>query len=130
MPKPLTQSQAQAISTQANIKYLWSTFLSESFDPVLGAWVDPLTVDMQSLLNMTDTRTPIQWTSNMKITTLSYQVYGTTSLWAIILYLNGYSHPDEIPAGATLLLPSQSAIDSLKSDTQLIESNKGKSFKV
>ena len=130
MPKPLTQSQAQALSTNADVKYLWSTFLDECTDPVLGAWVDPLSVKVHLLLEAKKTMMPIQLTEKKPITTLSWELYGTTSMWAVILYLNGYMHPDEIPPGATLLVPSLASIDSLRAEAEIATSNYGKSFVV
>ena len=40
-----------------------------------------------------------------KIVTLSYNYYGTTSLWWLIILASGQIHPYEIQPGTTLLLP-------------------------
>lgn len=47
------------------------------------------------------------------ITTLSETYYGTTSLWYVILYVNGFCHPQEIQRGINLFIPNKSDIDSL-----------------
>lgn len=130
MPTPLTISQAQSVSTHANPTYQWSTFLAESSDPVLGAWVDPLTVDMSILLDSSKLMSPVTITENMPITTVSYNLYGTTSLWSVILYLNGFMHPDELPPGTTLIVPSRNAVDSIINKNKLEQSNYGKQFVV
>ncbi len=44
--------------------------------------------------------------SSVPLTTLAYQIYGTTTLYWTILVFNGYFHELEIPVGAVLKLPN------------------------
>lgn len=129
MPKEITAAQATAVSTNASVQHLWSRLLEEGEDTLTGAWVDPLTLDMELLRNVSSL-TPVQYVENTRITTLSYNLYGTTSLWAVLLYLNGYMHPDEIPPGATLLVPSLSDINDIMKKGSDLSSPIGKTFKV
>lgn len=46
------------------------------------------------------------------LTTIADAVYGTTTLWWVILQYNGYLHPDEIPNGAQLLIPSAAEVQA------------------
>lgn len=130
MPTKLSQQEAEAVSTFADAAYLWSTLLGETDDPVTGAWVDPITVDVQQLLELSKDTKPVQYTRGTKITTLSYQMYGTTSLWAVLLYLNGYQHPDEIPAGAVLNIPSKASLNRVLIEAREASSNYGKTFTI
>lgn len=126
----LTQEEAVSVSTHATAAYLWSRFLDEVDDPISGTWVTPLTPELVSLLEKAKDTTPVQYVSGTKITTLSYQYYGTTSMWSIILYLNGYQHPDEIPPGAILNLPSKESIDRILDAASRQTSNYGKVFTI
>jgi len=129
MPKTLEQNKAIIGSTNVEARFLWSNFIEESNDPVLGAWVDPLTIAVEKLQELSRYSSPVQWTSNMKITTLSHRLYGNTSLWAVILYLNGYLHPDEIPSGAVLQVPPMQAVSSLL-ETPSEDTKYGKTYTV
>lgn len=47
-----------------------------------------------------------------KIVNISYQAYGTTSLWWAILLFSGLIHPYEIPSGYVLKIPDLSDLIS------------------
>lgn len=77
------------------------------------AWIDPLSPTMRRLrrINRDDCQR-ITYTGQI-LTTLSYQLYGITSLWYPMLYVSGFTHPQEIPHGATLYAPNKSVLDDI-----------------
>lgn len=95
------------MSTHATAAYLWSRFLDVVNDPVSGDLGHASDAGMVALLDSAKDTTPVQYAAGHEDHQLSYQCYSLTSMWSIILYLNGYQHPDEIPPGATLNLPSK-----------------------
>jgi hypothetical protein len=114
MPVSATNDQLMAVSTHVNRKLMRGENMG-SFTTSLGdKWVDPLDPKIQNILK-TVRKDLIQYTyvAGKSITTVSFELYGTTSAWWIILYLNGYMHPDEISDGATLKVPSEGAIMTL-----------------
>jgi hypothetical protein len=113
MPDTLDQTVASQVSTDSNVSYLFSNLLDETTDPVYGTWVDPLTLSMESLRKLKLNAIPYQMKPSEKITTVCYNLYKTTSLWAIILYINGYQHPHEVDEGAVLLFPIKTEVDTL-----------------
>lgn len=51
------------------------------------------------------------FTAGQKLTKISYDYYGTTTLWWVILVYNGFFHPLEVPYGIVLLIPYIADID-------------------
>lgn len=125
--KLFDSAAVRAISTNADQAYLRGAFLetvpnrlkdllnldSEPEHRFLKEWVDPLHPLIRKLKRMPkrDMR-PITYTGQ-KITTLSYEVYGNTSMWWIPLYVSGYCHPHEVPPGAILYFPSMQRLQEL-----------------
>ena len=68
-------------------------------------WVDPLDPRLLKLLDGVKVYKTITW-NGTPLTTLSQRFYGTTSLHFIFLMFNGFIHPQEIPMGTTLKVPT------------------------
>jgi hypothetical protein len=126
----LTTNQIKSTSTHVDTSVLWSTLMTTADDPLTGKWVDPLTLSMTNLLDLAKNSTPYAYTGKDKITTISYMFYGTTSMWAILLYVNGYMHPDEIPSGAVLNIPAKTDIQAILLTSTKTESSYGKIFTI
>lgn len=120
----VTQEDLSAVSTFA-VKGLLRAENMGTFTTTLGdQWVDPLDPTITNILTTLKSDTQLYtYTAGMAITTVSQELYGTTSAWWIILYLNGYAHPDEISDGASLQVPSVLAIQTLLRTTA--QNNKG-----
>lgn len=97
----------------------------EDPDPIFKEiWYDPLDPKITSIFeNITSVSTHDY--QRDPITTISYNYYGTTSGWWIILAYNGYMHQDEIPAGASLDIPD---LDTIKSNLIKVQSLVGRKF--
>lgn len=108
-----TQDEVNRVSSFSTASLLRVNFLGEVKNSLKERWIDPLSPDMKNLLYSGVGSVPFQYDGTEPITSISYRFYGTTSAWYIILYLNGYLHPDEIPAGAILNIPATSFIDNL-----------------
>ena len=118
MPVNLTQSQIASVSSAA-VKALLRAENMGTFKSAYGdEWVDPL--DPRIINMLSDFENDLEqytYVSGKTITTVSFELYGTSSAWWIILYLNGIMHPDEIPDGKVLRVPSRSAMAVLLQTT-------------
>lgn len=85
-------------------------------------WIDPLTPDFLRFLRAPYATKLHSYDGSLPITTLSYRYYGTTSLWYLILYANGYMHPHEIPSGAALKIPDPSQVSRLQTIKEVTKS--------
>ncbi len=114
----LTQEQVRSVSTHGELLLLRGENMDTFVTSYGDQWVDPLTpriTDLQEVFQ--DSLTQYKYIGGKPITTVSYELYGTTSAWWIILYLNGIMHPDEMSDGMTLKVPTPEAIQSLTRDT-------------
>lgn len=121
----LTQTQITALSTHGS-KLLLRAENMETFVTSYGdSWVDPLSPRIVDLLDkVKKDLQPYNYTGGKPLTTVSYELYNTTSAWWIILYVNGYMHPDEISDGAILKVPSGESIQVLLRESA--KNNRGK----
>lgn len=93
-----------------------------SNSPLLHSWVDALHPNMNFKFKKQDYKL-VTYRRSIPLTTMSQEVYGTTSLWWLILRVNGVMHPDELNDGERLKVPS---LDAIKSKVlPAIESKKG-----
>jgi hypothetical protein len=81
-------------------------------------WIDPLTPSFIKFLKSNFKYVSYTFVASEPLTTLSYRFYDTTSLWYLLLYVNGFMHPEEIPAGAILKIPYKDDIDFLLTETR------------
>lgn len=117
----------KAVSTNADLSYLRQVFsptVSNRLRDLMDLsdlpehrfnkdWIDPLNPVIRRLRKLDkSTMQPIVY-NGQKITTLSFQVYGTTSLWYVPLYVSGYCHPHEVPHGSVLYFPALQKITDL-----------------
>lgn len=125
MALTITQSQVSAVSSFGVLGLLRAQNMG-TFTTSLGdTWVDPLDPAIVNILSTLSASAQLYtYTAGKAITSVSQELYGTTSAWWIILYLNGYMHPDEISDGAVLKVPSQQALTVLLQTTA--QNNKGK----
>ena len=95
-------------------------------DPInLLDWYDPLDFTVNSIFNGNIPVT-FETYSGEPITTLSYRITGNTTFWWVILMFNGFLHPDEIPIGTVLRIPSYTAVMQKLTD---VKSQTGKIVK-
>lgn len=118
MPVSLTQSQIASVSSSA-VKTLLRAENMGTFTTAYGdEWVDPLDPRIINMLdNFDNSLEQYTYIAGKPITTASFELYGTTSAWWIILYLNGVMHPDEIPDGKVLNVPTREAMAVLLQTT-------------
>lgn len=110
----ITQEQAQSVSTHAQVQLLRGENMDTFTTTYNDSWVDPLTPQMLDTLDRMRSRLKqYKYVGGTPMTTVSFDLYGTTSAWWIILYLNGYMHPDEISDGITLKVPDILDIQSM-----------------
>jgi len=129
MPVPFTQSQLQSVSSHVTKKLLRAENM-DTFTTELGdSWIDPLDPRILNILETLSGDLELYtYVAGKSITTVSYELYGTTSAWWIILYVNGYMHPDEISDGALLKVPTGNAMAILLQETG--KNNRGKEVRI
>ena len=129
MPVPFTQSQLQSVSSNVTKKLLRGENM-DTFTTELGdSWVDPLDPRILNILETLSSDLELYtYVAGKSITTVSYELYGTTSAWWIILYVNGYMHPDEISDGALLKVPTGDVMATLLQETA--KNNRGKEVRI
>ena len=129
MSVPFTQAQLQTVSSHVN-KRLMRGENMDTFTTELGdSWIDPLDPRISNILEtLSDDLELYTYVGGKSITTVSYELYGTTSAWWIILYVNGYMHPDEISDGALLKVPTSSAMSTLMQDAA--SNNRGREVRI
>lgn len=120
----ITQEQILSVSSHGQKLLLRGENMDIFTTAYNDQWIDPLSPRIINILDRMKQLDQYKYVSNKPITTVSYELYGTTSAWWIILYLNGYMHPDEIADGATLKVPRSVDIDILLQETA--KNNKGK----
>lgn len=75
-------------------------------------WVDPLDPDLIERLRFKDEDyDSFVYDGFTPMTSISYRAYGTTTLWFVIVYVNGYLNPLEIPNGVMLKLPKAEVLE-------------------
>lgn len=120
----ITQEQAQSVSSNAQRLLLRGENMDVFTTAYNDQWIDPLSPRIISILDRMRNLEQYKYVGGKPITTVSFELYGTTSAWWIILYVNGYMHGDEIADGTTLKVPRQMDIDILLQETA--KNNKGK----
>jgi hypothetical protein len=91
---------------------------------ILRSWVDALNPNMNLKFQVGDYRM-VTYKRSYPLTTMSNEWYSTTSLWWLILRVNGIMHPDELEEGVTLKIPTLEAIKRTLNPTIKV-SKKGK----
>jgi len=124
MTDKLSQAVATSISTNSQVEISRTNFMDITVTSTGNRWVDPLTPRLLSLLRSRRDLSPYPY-NGKPITTVSYEVYGTTSAWETILYLNGFQHPDEIPNGSILQIPSTQLVQDAKELNDYKKSTRG-----
>lgn len=118
---PLTSKEQEdyaSISTHFRPNALRSTKMEPVNDPVTGDWVNPLQPELIDKLNGSFDTFSHPYTGSEAMTTIAYRAYETTSLWWVILYVNGFMHPEEIPSGYALIIPTRQSMDEMLADIQ------------
>lgn len=74
-------------------------------------WVDPLDPELMSRLRFKESdMLDYAYDGVTPITNISYNLYGTTTLWYVIVYVNGLLNPLEIPGGTVLKVPKKDVL--------------------
>ena len=107
MSDPNDDLEILSVSPQAFPAALRRNFMDTVDDKFGMSWVDPLTPRFLKMLELVVTTTPLEYNGSDHLTTISDRAYGTTSFWYVILYMNGFQHPDEIPSGTVLNIPTE-----------------------
>lgn len=123
-------SKALPIASSAMRPELSRTALASYLDPdpispdplLQEPYLDMLDPNLTSLIAGLVTVTQHVYNGEA-ITTLAYLYHRTTTSWWIIVMYNGFIHPDEIPNGYTLNIPS---IDDLLRARRSQKSNIGR----
>jgi len=87
-------------------------------------WINPCSPKFIKLLKLP--RVISVTYRNTPITSMSQRIYGTTSLWYLIVACSGYLHQHEIPNGENILLPDPISVATALKETA--ESNVGKTI--
>jgi hypothetical protein len=104
------------ISTHENQSFSRSKFMDSEvvYDENLGKNVEIMNFvnyNLVGLIKNLQNYKIIQYKGE-PITTISYREYETTSLWWLILLVNGLRFPSEMVQGQDLIIPSYSQINS------------------
>lgn len=105
----------QFLSTASHPQYRLGNFLSSYADKEHELWIDPL--DPKLIKFMTLPRTIKYVHKGLSITTASYRTYGNTSLWFLFILCSDYAHPQQIPLGEVIYLPSSDAVAGVLKET-------------
>jgi hypothetical protein len=109
-----------SFSTKAAPQYFRANFMSEVtytiFDATTGepqsfTELDPLSQNLNDLVDSLQRFTMIRWTGQ-QLTTLVYRVYGNTSLIWLVLMCNGMISRTELRMGMVLRFPLLADIQS------------------
>lgn len=128
--KPLMPSAAELkiLSSRGDLKYLRGAHIKVAYHKLKSEldfteeadnkfnlpWIDGLNRKTLTKLKALDKRNMQSVVyDNQLITSISDKYYGTTSLWHIILYVNGILHPQEITRGGVLFIPNKKDIDTI-----------------
>ena len=95
----------ESVTKEVRPDYLRSNFMDVVENPFGEAWIDPLSDGITQLLRQSSKNYELYRHEGYPLTSVSYKFFGTTSLWYVILYINGYLHPDEISLGEELKIP-------------------------
>lgn len=120
------------IKNKENIEKLYSFLSTGTYKPFRlssilessESWINPCNPKFIQLLKLPRT---IEYTHNSEaLTTVSKKIYGTTSLWYLILACSKYLHQDEIPNREIILLPDITSITTIIQEQ--VESRVGKTI--
>ena len=116
----ISQDEVTSVSTHGQQLLLRESNMDSFTTSYNDKWIDPLTPRMLDLLEkMMRNLENYDYVGGKPFTTVSYELYGTTSAWWIILYVNGYMHPDEVSSGSLLKVPTDAAIQQFLQDTKI-----------
>lgn len=122
-----SEHDAALLSTNVNTAYLRTRLMPSVTHKLKAAldltyepdskfnkqWVDPLSPVLLKLRKLDKGAMQRITYTGQPITSLAYQLYGTTSLWYVLLLINGHAHPQEIPNGAVLYVPNLRDLEGL-----------------
>lgn len=111
-----------AVSTNSNIQYYRRNFM-ETVTINGVTYLNVLSSTLELLINSITQYTSIPYDGHSHITTISYQNYGTTTLWWLILKYNGYQNWWLIPNGAMLKIPSLPQIQNFLNQRVTVSNN-------
>lgn len=126
-PRLPSADEALPFSTMSDVRYLRGRIMPAVQNKLINfldlsedrehrynkAWIDPLSPEIQKIKRLNKSEMRAVRFDGKPITTISTQIYGTTSLWWVLLLINGYAHPEEIQRGAVLLVPNISDITKI-----------------
>lgn len=103
------------LSTQSTFNYLIQQYFDIADFDEDQQWINIHSPKVMSLLRLPRTL-PATFNNSIPVTTQSNKLYGTTSLWWLIIMCSDYVHPSCIPTGTIIMLPTAEQIQS-----QLVE---------
>lgn len=108
------------LSTHMNNKYFRSKFMgSEEIYTNAGEKIEVLNFvnfKLAKVINKLNNSKIIKYKGE-PITTVSYREYGNTSLWWIIVMVNGAIFPDDLISGQDLVIPDLKELNQLLNST-------------
>lgn len=104
-----TEALYRVLSTNSNPQFLLEKLIPKLEYADGSVWIDPMHPQFERFLSLPRLN-QFEYNSSMPITTQSFQIYGTTSLWWLILCCSEAVHPHCIPNKAVILVPTAQAI--------------------
>lgn len=94
-------------------------------------WIDALSPELIRRMKFEESDlVPYAYDGSKPITTIAYELYGSTTLWYVIVYVNGFIHPDEIPYGSKMMVPTTKALRAKFSTERALVSQRGKTVQI
>tara|TARA_B100001146_G_scaffold152987_1_gene134468 strand:+ start:210 stop:590 length:381 start_codon:yes stop_codon:yes gene_type:complete len=78
--------------------------LSELLGKESNGYINPFGKRFEAILKLPRT-VRLEYLNATPVTTHAYNVWGTTTLWPVIVACSDYTHPHEIPNGTIIMLP-------------------------
>ncbi len=92
-----------------------------AYDNINDTLFDFMDIAFQRALAKLPVRGAVRWRKGASMTALSYDYYGVTNAWQLILAFNGFVSPSHIPSGATVNIPDITGLKAFYA-----KSNQGK----
>ena len=90
-------------------------------------WVNPLDPDLLKRMQFNDDEVDDYLYDGMTpITSIASSVYGTSTLWYVIVYASGFTNPLSVPGGTMLRVPKPLVLSEKMKKLTTYEKQKGK----
>lgn len=131
------EGEARPFATRADHRFMRVNFMdvvehklkddldlsSNSSSTYNKPWINPLSPELRAILRIPKSRMRHFIYRGHHLPYVSNRLYNTTSLWFVLLMVNGLTHPQEIPPGFVMYYPSAQEMEKLVAKT--VKSRKG-----